>query len=141
MNNGTRADHNQFCLNEAWTLVRDAQGRAVRHHVTYELALPKGDVLRTRISRPISKETYGPDLWKTILREQLQVSEVEFWACVSDGIIPDRGTAPATPSNALPAQLVYQLIHTAGIPADQVADMSLDQATATMNEFWSRPPG
>ncbi|GAB2737121.1 hypothetical protein [Nocardioides pakistanensis] len=140
MNAGTRVDHNQFCINDKWEKVRDARGREVRHHVTWELALGDGRILRTRISRPLKKETYGPTLWRRILRDQLEVTEEEFWACVTEGVRPDRGVHDdQVPQNALPAQLVYQLIHQAGISEDEVARMTLQQATAAMAAYWSTP--
>lgn len=140
MNAGTRVDHNQFCLNEEWELVRDARGRAVGHHVTYELPLRDGNIQRTRISHPVNKQTYGPRLWKTILRDQLEVTEEEFWACVKDKQLPDRGQdEDETPEEALPAGLVYQLIHVAGVPEDEVKTMTLEQAVARMTAHWSKP--
>lgn len=141
MSAGTRVDHNQFCLNEQWTMVRDARGRAVSHHVTYELPLHDGRILRTRISRPVNKDTYGPRLWKTILNDQLVVIEAEFWACVKDKQLPDRGPDDDTPAKTLPASLVYQLIHEAGVPEPDVATMTLTDAMAVMTEYWSKPPG
>lgn len=137
---GSRRDHNRFCQVEGWTEVRNARGGKVGHHVTYELTLPDGRILRTRISRPPNNETYGPRLWNTILTDQLQVPEAEFWACVSNRTRPDRGTgAGEPPANALPAGLVYQLIHVAGVPEDEVAGMTLQRATEVMVAHWSRP--
>ncbi|GAA1585891.1 hypothetical protein [Actinoplanes couchii] len=141
MNAGTRVDHNQFCVTEQWNTVRDARGRAVGHHVTYELPLRDGRILRTRISRPVDKTTYGPALWKTILTDQLVVTEAEFWTCVRDKELPDRGQDDGgTPAKSLPAGLVYQLIHEAGVPESEVASMTLTDAMAVMTEHWSRPP-
>ncbi len=140
MNAGTRVDHSQFCLNEQWDRVRDARGRAVGHHVTYELLLHDGTRLRTRISHPVNKETYGPRLWKTILREQLVVTEEAFWACVQDQRLPDRGQADdEAPAGALPATLAYQLIHQAGVPESEVAQMTLTTAVEAMTAYWSTP--
>ena len=51
----TRQDHEKFCGAEGWGLVRDARGRTGTHHVTYELGLPDGRVLRTRISHPVDR--------------------------------------------------------------------------------------
>jgi len=139
---GSRADHETFCTTEGWKLVRNARGRAVGHHVTYELGLPDGRILRTRISRPPNTTTYGPDLWKAILRDQLCVSEEEFWACVTNKAKPDRGGEGGTvPDRALPAQLVWQLIHEAGVPETEVAGMTLEDAIARMTEHWSKPRG
>lgn len=141
MRPGTRVDHNEFCVKDRWEKVRDARGGEVRHHVTYELRLPDGRILRTRISRPLKKETYGAGLWKTILREQLDVTEAEFWACVKDSVRPDRGIGQEikAPPSALPAQLVYQLIHQAGVAENDVAKMNLQQAVEAMAAFWSAP--
>jgi hypothetical protein len=49
-----------------------------------------------------------------ILRDQLDVTEDEFWKCAQDGILPKRGT-PDIPSQALPAELVYLLINKVGL--------------------------
>ena len=136
---GTRHDHHRFCQVEGWTEVRNARGRKVGQHITYELELPDGRILRTRISRPPSRQPYGPRLWAHVL-DQLQVTEAQFWACVSDRTPPDRGAATREPpQNALPAGLVHQLIHTAGVAEADVAAMTLDEALAVMNEHRSRP--
>jgi hypothetical protein len=74
-----------------------ARGRTGTHYVTYELGLPDGRILRTRISHPVDRNAYGSSLWSHILRDQLGVSEEEFWACVRDGIKPDRGVPEAPP--------------------------------------------
>lgn len=87
----TREDHDQFCENEHWTLVRGATGKPVRHHRTYELALWDGRVLRTRISKPVDKTDYAASMWSHILKNQLEVTAETFWKCVTDGVLPDRG--------------------------------------------------
>lgn len=139
MNAGTRVDHNQFCLYEGWELVRNARGGAVAHHVTYELTLRDGTILRTRISHPVNKETYGVSLWKAILRDQLVVTEEQLWACLRNKQLPDRGQDDDdTPEKALPASLAYQLIHEAGVPEAQVATMTLADAMVVMTEHWSK---
>ncbi len=140
MNAGSRADHNKFCLIEKWTLLLDARGRGVGHHVTYELALDDGRILRTRVSRPVDTTTYGPGLWKAILRDQLDVTEGQFWACVQDKQVPDRGQASVeTTVRAMPAGLLYQLIHIAHVPENQAKTLTLEQALAIMTAHWSKP--
>ena len=140
MSAGTRAEHNQFCLTEEWEIVRNARGGKVGHHLTYELPLHDGRRLRTRVSRPANNTTYGPGLWNTILKEQLEVTEIEFWACVRDKIFADRGPEER-PDQAvgLPAGLVHQLISVAHVPEVEVMNMTLEEATARMTEHWSRP--
>lgn len=132
----THSYHDQFCQVEGWKVVRDARGRPVGHHVTYELHLLDGRILRTRISRPINRDTYGPRMWSSILRDQLEVTPEEFWACVLEGVVPAR-SAPELVSDALPAQLVYLLIHQAKVPESEVAAMSRDEAIARLNLYWA----
>jgi hypothetical protein len=133
----TRADHAAFCQAEGWQLVRDARGRSVAHHVTYELHLSDGRVLRTRISRPPNRTTYGAGIWRAILRDQLCVSEAEFWACVKDGEVPERSVVRPVAETAIPAQVVHTLIHQVGIPEAEVAAMGRDEAIARLNRFWT----
>lgn len=137
---GSRRQHVRFCVVEGWTEVRNARGKPVRHHLTFELPLPSGSVLRTRISRPANAETYGPSLWSAILADQLCVTETEFWDCVDRGSPPVREPpAPPVPASAIPAGLAYQLVHTVGLSEDEVGAMSRDEAVARMSAFWSAP--
>jgi hypothetical protein len=132
----TRKDHEAFCTIEGWEGVRDAQGRTGTHHVTYELRLRDGRILRTRISHPVNRDSYGPDMWSHILRDQLDVDQAAFWACVQDGIKPGRGT-PELPPEALPADLVRLLITRVRLNEAEVAAMSKDQAIARMQHYWA----
>jgi hypothetical protein len=132
----TREDHDHFCRVEGWLQVRDAHGRSGTHHVTYELALPNGRILRTRISHPVDRIDYGPELWKHILRDQLDVDEAEFWACVRNGTRPDRGT-PEVPPEALPADLVHLLISRVGLAENEVAKLDKAEAVARLQEYWN----
>jgi hypothetical protein len=124
---GSRRDHDRFCQVEPWSEARNARGKKVGYHVTYELELPDGRILRTRVSRPANNNTYGANLWNLILTEQLCVSEKEFWECVSEANPPKRGFASdETPAAALPAQLVHQLIHDVGVPEGEIVGMTLE---------------
>ena len=91
---GSRADHHRFCKIEGWAEVQNARGTAVGHHITFELALSDSRILRSRISRPADGTAYGTGLWKAILKDQLCVSEAEFWTCVTDRLPPVRGVEP-----------------------------------------------
>lgn len=135
----SRREHQRFCEIEGWTEVLNARGKPTQHHITYELPLQDARVLRTRISRPANTDTYGPGLWSHVLDDQLCVSEEEFWECVDDGKVPDRGAASnAEPQNVLPASLAYQLVHTLGLSDAEVAVMTLEEAVERMQEHWSR---
>jgi len=117
--------------------VSDAKGRTGTHHVTYELDLPDGRVLRTRISHPPDRTDYGPSLWRHILRDQLHVDDATFWACARDGVTPDRGV-PAAPEHALPADVVHLLITRVGLSEAEVATMTKVEAVDRLNQFWTR---
>ena len=130
----TRKDHQRFCTTEGWRRTTDATGRTGTHHVTYEMDLPDGRALRTRISHPVDRSDYGPSLWRHVLRDQLVVTDEEFWACATEGRPPLRGAPTAA---ALPAELAHLLLHTVGLTDDEVAAMTKDQAVARLNEFWT----
>jgi hypothetical protein len=132
----TRQDHEVFCKNEGWQPVRDAHGTTGTHHVTYELHLHDRRILRTRISHPVSRDTYGAQIWIHILRDQLDVDQSTFWACVQDGVTPDRG-APQPPAEALPAELVHLLLTRAHLSEAEIGAMSKDEAIARMQQFWA----
>ena len=116
--------------------MRDARGRRGTHHVTYELPLPDGRILRTRISHPVDRTVYGAALWSHVLRDQLVVSEEEFWACVLEGQTPDRG-APTPPREALPAEVVHLLIRRVGLSEETVATLSKEEALSRLQEYWT----
>ncbi len=132
----TRADHDRFCQREGWRKVRDARGRTGTHHVTYELDLPDGRILRTRVSHPPDRTGYGPSIWAHILRDQLEVTAEQFWACVRDGTPPDRGM-PAVPPEALPAEMVHLLLTRVGLTEAEVAAMTKAEAVQRLNDYWS----
>lgn len=132
----TRADYERFCEIEGWQRVRDAKGRTGTHHVTYEFALWDGQVLRTRISHPPDRTTYGPSIWSHILRDQLKVDQEAFWACVREGKHPDRG-APAVPAEALPADLAHLLLTRVGLSEDEVRGLSKPEALARLHQYWT----
>jgi hypothetical protein len=133
----SRTDHNTFCVNEGWVLVRGASGQPVRHHRTYELSLDDGRILRTRISQPVNKDTYTASTWAHILRNQLDVTAEEFWACVKTGQRPTRGKRPI-PRSSLPLYLVKVLANEIGLAPDVIAVMNLPEAERRVAEHWSK---
>ena len=135
----TRQDHEVFITTEGWDKVRNARSKKGSHHATYELVTPTGEILRTRISHPPDRTTYGVELWSHILRDQLKVTGDEFWNCVENKVLPDRGSPPQSAA-ALPAQIVYQLIHTVGVPEADVAKLSREEAVIRLNDYWSGLP-
>lgn len=92
-------------------------------------------MLRTRISRPVDRTDYGKSMWAHILRDQLQVEEPVFWACVEDGVVPDRGQPEARPE-ALPVELVH-LLTKAGLDDAAIAEMTREEAIARLQRYWT----
>jgi hypothetical protein len=133
----TRADHERFCVIGGWVKVRNARGKTGTHHVTYELTLPDGRILRTRISHPPDRTTYGVSMWGHILRDQLDVSEDDFWECLETGVAPTRGDV-VEKREGLPADLVYQLVVRFRIPEQEVKAMTKAEAVARLHKCWAR---
>lgn len=132
----TRDDHRHFCKIEGWRLVRSATGKRSTHHETYELELPSGDILRTRISRPPDRTVYGSGLWSHILRDQLQVSAEDFWQCVNDGIVPPR-SQPAETQHSIPTEVLYLLKERVGLQDDQLAELTTEAAIERLQQYWT----
>ncbi len=121
-------------------MVLNARGKPTEHHITYELEVGDGQILRTRISRPANTDMYGKGLWSHILDDQLHVTEPEFWECVDNKTPPRRSAAAAAAEGtALPVSLAYQLVNTLRLSSQDIASLTLDQAVAKMNEHWGRP--
>ena len=120
-------------MNEGWQQVPST------HHETFELDLPDGHVLRTRISRPPNRATCGPRMWAHILRDQLEVTAEEFWACVRNGVVPDRtpDDVPGEVDDAIPVDVVNLLIGRVGLSRRDLIGMTRDEAIARLNQYWS----
>jgi hypothetical protein len=132
----TRADHEKFCRTEGWRIVRDSRGRRTRHHLTFELDLPDGRTLRTRVSNPPDRSDYGPALFGHVLRDQLEVDEEQFWACVRGGIPPARCRREA-PAAALPADVVHLLRTRVRLSEADIAHLSKEQAVERLARYWT----
>ncbi|MCJ1697219.1 cytotoxic translational repressor of toxin-antitoxin stability system [Rathayibacter caricis] len=124
----TREHHDRFCETEAWVLVRGASGKPVTHHRTYELTLWDGRILRTRISRPVDRSEYAASMWSHILRTQLEVVHDVFWACVLEGVRPDRGEPQPLPSRRSVPLYLRDALRDQGVPDDDI--LGLDAAGA-----------
>jgi len=106
--------------------------------VRYRLRLSDGRVLNTKISRPVDGTVYSEELWRTILREQLQVTEEQFWACVIEGTRPEHGivTKSASPAETIPANIVYTL-QVNGLTDAEITALGRDGAIKRAQEIWS----
>lgn len=134
----TRRDHQTFCATEGWTKRKTATGKTGTHHTNYELALPDGRILLTRVSHPADRTGYGPGMWAHILRDQLDVTETEFWSCVKNKVKPHRGEVVQPPAEAIPVGVVAALIHEFHIPESEVRMMTREQAIQRMVEGYAK---
>ena len=132
----TRTDHETFCTTEGWTERKRATGRRGSHHVNYELPLPDGRILYTRVSHPIDRTGYGPSIWSHILRDQLEVTGEEFWDCVSNHVLPDRGQAQSV-AEAIPVGVILTLTQEVHIPEAEVRAMTKAEAIARLTQFYT----
>lgn len=132
----TRRDHENFCLTEGWNERKRATGKRGTHHVNYELPLPDGRILYTRISHPVDRTDYGPSLWKHILRDQLEVTDDEFWECVVRGVVPVRGRTPIE-GEVIPVDVVRALVSRVGVPEREVMAMTKDEAVRRLMWFYT----
>ncbi|MDO5618095.1 cytotoxic translational repressor of toxin-antitoxin stability system [Kocuria sp.] len=136
----TREDHDDFCITEGWVLVRGATGKPVAHHRTYELSLHDGRILRTRISRPVDRTQYRPSLWTHVLRDQLEVTAHEFWACAREHVVPSRSRPVQRDSPSLPLYVVDGLSK-GGLSARDIASMTEEEAVERLHAMWRRIRG
>ena len=121
----TYAEHRRFCEVDGWVL-----RSPVKKHYFYTKALPTGDVLTTTVSK--GRGGYrSRDLWARIRREQLKVTDDEFWAAVAAGAVPERGVERAgRPSGeSLPFDLVNALLR-AGVGRERLRRLPKDEAVA-----------
>ncbi len=65
-------DLKRYYDKNGWVLTRNTD------HWYYEKVLSNGNVLQTKVSHATQKEIPG-HLWKKILKNQLQITEKEFW--------------------------------------------------------------
>lgn len=133
-----RQHHRAFCEREGWEVRVSSRGKSGQDHVKYELRLADGSVLRARISHSVDRTSYAPSMWAHILRDQLAVDADAFWACVRDGVVPQR-SRPDVVKPSLPVGLVRQLLN-AGVRESEIATMTVDEATTRMATIWSTPP-
>lgn len=132
----TRTDHETFCATEGWVERKRATGKRGTHHVNYELPLPDGRILLTRISHPVDRTDYGPSMWGHILRDQLEVTSDEFWDCVTRQVLPRRG-APQTVAESIPLGVIRTLTREAHLSEAEVRAMTKAEAIARVALFYS----
>lgn len=137
------ADHRRFVETEGWVKKATATaGSKTGDHWRYTLRLATGEYLYTRVSHGRGSIN-DPDLVATIFREQLQVSEADFYRCVNDRVLPPRPApdVPATPAEGLDAKLVMNLIRRVGLTQAEVAQLSKAEAVQAWHDYLTPEDG
>ncbi|MGH2380289.1 MAG: hypothetical protein ACRDG7_03595 [Candidatus Limnocylindria bacterium] len=106
--------------------------RRVGDHWRFRKTLSDGSVLRTKVSHALGDEI-GPDLLGHIVRDQLQTTMTHFRDVVAGRATKRAAARPRV--EAVPGWLVTRLIHTAGIPEQEVRRMSAEEARSRWGQF------
>lgn len=131
------ADHRKFVETEGWTKKTKARaGSKTGDHHRYTLILATGEVLYTRVFHDAG-QIDDPGLVAAVLRDQLQVSEDGFYACVNDGVLPPRPQpeGPDMPEEAIDASLMRNLVRKVGLSAEEISKMTKADAVAAWQEY------
>jgi hypothetical protein len=133
----THAAHRKFVETEGWEKKGTARkGRGTGDHERYTLRLATGDVLYTRVSHGAG-QLDDPAAIEAVYRNQLQVSEADFWDCVENGTLPARPkpSEPDRPKESLDATLVRNLIRKVGLSVDEVGALTKDEAVKRWQDY------
>jgi hypothetical protein len=125
----------KFVQVEGWTDKDAASGRSTGNHLRFVFTTPMGERLTTRISHG-SGQIRDADLFRHILRDQLKVTEDQFWSAVDKGIVPVRerpGTVPD--ESALDAKLARNLIAKVGLQPSALIGMTQQEALEAWTEW------
>jgi hypothetical protein len=136
----TFADLRKFlAVDGEWIELPRQGSKRHRDHYRYAKVLSDGTTLYTRISQGAGSID-DHDLFKLILRDQLGVTEFEFWAAVDGGHPPSRASERVRPEQpTLPHWLVSNLTRKAGLSVSDVMATSEEQARAAWDDWTSRP--
>ena len=135
----TFGDLKTFVEHDAWMEEPNlARGRArTGDHWRYRKDLPDGTILRTKVPHG-PRDEIGIDLFKHILRDQLRVTEAQFWDVVRGGAT-EQAAAPPPQAETVPGWLVQRLILTVGLREDEVRAMTVDEAHAAWEAYKAKP--
>ena len=138
----THAAHKRFVETEGWARLGTGRSKTgAGDHFRYTLTLANGETLFTRVSHGTG-QIDDPNRVAAILRDQLQVSEADFWACAEDGELPPRPQSPkAPPREKLDYKLVKNLITEVGLSESDVASLSKQNAVQLWQDYLAGEPG
>jgi len=132
----THAQLRRFCQVDGWVDLTQEAGRKRRHHLRFAKVLADGRTLYTRISLG-SGSIEDHALFTHILRDQLEITEEQFWAAVDQGVPPTRPgsrQAERPPGAYLEYGLVKGLLQ-AGYTQQQIATMGKDEGVELLDYY------
>ena len=108
-------------------------------HDFYAKVLPDGETLRSHTSFA-GKKTMSPGRFKTILADQLKVSEAEFWEVLRSKRPASRPSPQPQPApESLPNWLREALRNECGLSEEDLALITEDDARERLTQHRSKP--
>ncbi|MGH7640445.1 MAG: hypothetical protein ACREOL_05995 [Candidatus Dormibacteria bacterium] len=115
-------------------------GRSADHRY-YRLTLDDGTALETRVSHS-SKKSISAGRWKAVLRDQLQVSDEDFWTALRRKQPVPRPSQPPKESEIeqVPLWAADVLSSRLKLTPAQIAQLGRERAIELAHAEWSKPP-
>lgn len=131
----TNKELKRYVEAEGWENKDQKAHKKTGDHFRYVFTTPTGERLFTRISHG-SGQIGNPDLFASILRDQLCIDEEQFWSAVDKGVRPIRPShAQAKHEDALDAKLARNLIKKVGLRPEELIGMSAPRAEKIWQEW------
>lgn len=129
-------DIERFCKIDGWQQDTGVGGPRQRH-IRYEKQVAGQAALRTQISHDRSS-TPSPGRWKAILRNQLKVTEEQFWEALRSGDQVDRSPPPLPPQPVPVDDWVREGLRREGLRDDEIESLGPVEAQKELHRRWSR---
>ena len=128
----------QFCQIDGWKALQPTTHQPYRK----VLLCPTGSIpLTTHVSFNRASSP-NPGVWRAILREQLACTESDFWTVLRTKQPLERPCPPEVePAKGpqLPPTFMKVLAGQLHLSAEEISQMTTEEARAMVQEFWARP--
>ncbi|MBS2961883.1 hypothetical protein KGA66_02405 [Actinocrinis puniceicyclus] len=128
----TFAQLRKFVEVEGWDDKDKLSSKRTGDHHRYVITTPTGERLMTRVSHGAG-QIADRDLFAHILRDQLQVTEAQFWDAVDHGVGPERPTLPGpdpAEGPSVDAKLARNLLTKVGMTQPELIGLTQAEAVA-----------
>lgn len=134
MSSPSFGDIERFCKIDGWEQDTGVGGPRQRH-IRYEKQMAGQAALRTQVSHDRSG-TPSPGRWKAILRNQLKVTEEQFWEALRSGDPVDRTPPPPQPTPIPVDEWVREGLRRHGLRDDEVDALEPAEAQKELYRRW-----